>query len=84
MLQGWNAGLIELAPAVRHPDQPTAFVPYGDSFGDGDRPPIPEFDFPAGLPAWMHEQDGWAKRAGADDLAKRRNITITVPKGVIP
>ena len=45
--------------------------------------PIPELDFPAGLPAWMHEQDGWAKRAGADDLAKRRNITITVPKGIV-
>lgn len=26
----------------------------------------------------MHEQDGWAKRAGADDLAKRRNITFRV------
>ena len=32
---------------------------------------------------WMREQDGWAMRAGKDDLAKRRNITITVPKGVI-
>jgi len=31
----------------------------------------------------MHEQDGWAKRSGADDLAKRRNITITVPKGIV-
>ena len=47
------------------------------------RLPVPEADFPAGLPAWMHEQDGWAKRAGADMLAKRRNITITVPKGII-
>jgi 5-methylthioadenosine/S-adenosylhomocysteine deaminase len=28
----------------------------------------------------MHQQDGWAKRAGGNDLAKRRNITITVPK----
>jgi hypothetical protein len=28
--------------------------------------------------------DGWAKRAGTNDLAKRRNITITVPKGVVP
>jgi hypothetical protein len=31
----------------------------------------------------MREQDGWARRAGKDDLAKRRNITITVPKGVV-
>ena len=47
---------------------------------DGDRVAIPEFDFPAGLPGWMHEQDGWAKRAGADAIAKRRNITITCHK----
>jgi hypothetical protein len=59
-------------------------VLYGESWGDGDRMPIPESDFPAGLPGWMHEQDGWAKRAGANDLAKRRNITITVPKGIVP
>jgi hypothetical protein len=38
---------------------------------------------PAGLPAWMHEQDGWAKRTGTDPMLKRRTITITVPKGVI-
>ena len=31
---------------------------------DGDRVAIPEADFPAGLPAWMHQNDGWAKRAG--------------------
>ena len=61
---------------------PTPLVLYGESWADGDRVGIPESDFPAGLPAWMHEQDGWAKRAGRDDLAKRRNITITVPKGV--
>ncbi len=41
-----------------------------------------EEDFPAGLPPWMQD-DGWAKRAGADDLAKRRNITINVPKGIV-
>ena len=40
-------------------------------------------DFPAGLPAWMHEQDGWAKRTGSDEVAKRRNITINVPKGIV-
>jgi hypothetical protein len=44
---------------------------------------VPEIDFPAGLPAWMRELDGWAKRDGKDDLAKRRNITITVPKEVL-
>ena len=83
MLQNWNAALEILSPNVQHPDMPTALVLYGQNWVDGDRVGIPEFDYPAGLPAWMHEQDGWAKRAGVDDLAKRRNITLTVPKGVI-
>ena len=83
MLQNWNAALQALSPHVRHPDEPTPLVLYGESWADGDRVGIPEFDFPAGLPAWMHEQDGWAKRAGATDLAKRRNITLTVPKGIV-
>ncbi len=83
MLQNWNAALQTLSPSVQHPDVPTALVMYGEKWLDGDRVGIPEFDYPAGLPAWMHEQDGWAKRVGVDDLAKRRNITLTVPKGVI-
>jgi hypothetical protein len=45
---------------------------------------VPEIDFPAGLPAWMRDLDGWAKRVGKDTLGKRRNITITVPKGLVP
>ena len=59
-------------------------MPYGSAWADGDRLPILEMDFPAGLPAWIREQR-WlgAARTGKDDLAKRRNITITVPKGVI-
>jgi len=32
----------------------------------------------------MHEQDGWARRVGADDKKKRANITITVPKAALP
>ena len=83
LLQNWNAGLQLLAPAIAHPDEPRPLVPYGSTWADGDRLPVPEMDFPAGLPSWMREQDGWAQRAGKDDLAKRRNITITVPKGVI-
>jgi hypothetical protein len=58
-------------------------VLYGSTWAEGDRLPIPPIDFPVGLPPWMREQDGWAKRAGKDDLAKRRNITITVPKGIV-
>ena len=83
MPQNWNVGLQTLAPAIRHPDASTPLVDYGDTWADGDRQPIPERDMPAGLPAWMHENDGWAARTGADPLKKRRNITITVPKGIV-
>jgi hypothetical protein len=83
LLGNWNTALQTLSPSVEAPDVPTPLTLYGESWSAGDRVAIPESDFPAGLPAWMHEQDGWAKRAGADDLAKRRNITITVPKGML-
>ena len=83
LLQNWNAALQLLSPALVHPDARRALVLYGATWADGDRLPIPETDFPAGLPAWMRDDDGWAKRVGKDDLGKRRNITITVPKGVL-
>jgi hypothetical protein len=83
MLQNWNAGLQVLSPAIKHPDATTPLVLYGDTWASADRLPIPERDIPAGLPAWMHEQDGWARRTGTDQAAKRRNITLTVPKGII-
>jgi uracil-DNA glycosylase len=84
LLQNWNAALQLLSPAIVHPDEQRPLVLYGAAWGDGDRPPVPEADVPAGLPAWMHEQDGWAKRVGKNDLGKRRNITITVPKEILP
>lgn len=83
ILLNWDTALQSLSPSVKHPDVPAPLVLYGDTWLDGDRIAIPEADFPAGLPAWMHQQDGWAKRTGADLLAKRRNITINIPKGVI-
>jgi uracil-DNA glycosylase len=85
LLQEWNAGLQLLAPAIQHPDvpKPNPLRLYGNAWVDGDRVPIPERDFPAGLPLWMQENDGWAKRVGKDDLAKRRTISITVPKGIV-
>jgi uracil-DNA glycosylase len=83
LLENWNSGLKALSPSVKHTDVATALIPYGDTWGVNDRPPIPEGDFPAGLPSWMHEQDGWAARLGADATAKRRNITITVPTGIV-
>ena len=83
LLQNWNAGLQLLSPAIAHPDEPRQLVLYGSTWADGDRIAVAEEDFPAGLPSWMHEQDGWATRSGKDMLAKRRNITINVPKGIV-
>ena len=57
---------------------------YGTAFKDTDKTAIPDFDLPAGIPPWMYANDGWAKRAGADAKKKRLNITITVPKGIVP
>jgi len=79
----WNAGLQKFSPAIIHPDLPTPLSIFGNTWAEGDRLPVPESDFPAGLPAWMHEQDGWASRVGKDDLQKRRTIVITGPKGVV-
>ena len=83
MLKNWNVALQTLAPAIQHPDTARPLVLYGETWAPDDRLPVPQADLPAGLPAWMHEQDGWAKRVGANLLAKRRNITITVPKGIV-
>jgi hypothetical protein len=83
LLKNWNVGLGILKPAIAHPDASVPLVAYGTTWGAGERPSIPERDFPAGLPAWMHEQDGWARRVGADELAKRRTIAITIPQGVV-
>jgi hypothetical protein len=58
-------------------------VPYGSNFGADERVEIPEFDVPAGLPAWMRSPRAWSKRVGKTANAKRRNITITIPSGVV-
>ena len=80
MLSAWNDAIQTLRREIRNPDfQPPAEL-YGDTFKEGDKVPIPEFDFPAGLPVWMREQDGWARRAGGTDEAKRANITLKVPQ----
>jgi hypothetical protein len=84
MLQNWNTALQALAPAILHPDNSVTLAPYGDAFRDGERLEIPAFDYPAGLPAWMKEQNGWARRVGKTDKKKRSNITITVPKQYVP
>jgi uracil-DNA glycosylase len=85
MLAGWNKALAILHPAIVNKDEPTSLLTlYGDDFVDSDKSDIPSRDLPAGIPAWMYDDDGWATRKGASDSDKRRNITITVPKGIIP
>src|SRR5690242_8603851 len=71
LLRNWNDALRALSPRIEHPDEPTPLALYGEAWADGDRVEIPAADFPAGLPGWMHEQDGWAKRVGPDELPKR-------------
>jgi hypothetical protein len=73
MLHNWNQGLDAIAPSIAHPDAQRPLTHYGDAFAPGDRIPIPMADFPPGLPAWVAEDDGWAKRSG------RGVITVTVP-----
>jgi len=80
MLKNWNEALKGLRPAVLHPDTDLIVQLYGDAFLPEEKPSIPDYDLPAGLPAWMWERDGWARRIGAGDKAKRANITITIPK----
>jgi hypothetical protein len=83
MLQNWNQALTRLHPVITRPDVPGPLVPYGDSFGPSDRVEIPEFDVPVGIPDWMRSPAAWAQRQGATAADKRRNITITIPDGVI-
>jgi hypothetical protein len=84
MLQNWNVGLQTLAKSISNPDNQTALVLYGDSFAQDEKSEIPDEDFPAGLPYWMRENDGWARRVGKTTEDKRANITITVPKKNLP
>ena len=68
---------------VTHPDVPGPLVPYGDAFKPEELVEIPEFDVPAGLPEWMRSPAAWAQRVGATPAAKRADITITIPPGVL-
>ena len=83
MLQNWNRALAALHPLIKNPDTPTALVPYGQDFAPGERVEIPEFDVPAGVPDWMRSPHAWAKRVGRTAAAKRANITITIPSGIL-
>lgn len=82
MLANWNQALEQLHP-LPQPDVAGPFVPYGADFKADERVEIPEGDVPAGLPDWMRSPHAWAKRVGDTTEAKRRNITITIPSGVV-
>ena len=84
MLANWNEALAALHPLVQNPDVPGPLVPYGDAFAPGERVEIPEYDVPAGLPDWMRSPAAWAKRVGHTAVAKRANITVTVPSEALP
>jgi len=85
LLKGWNAALKALHPHIHHPDVPVPTLTlYGDAFTDADKTDIPSIDLPAGIPPWMYDNDGWARRVGSTIAAKRANITITVPKEALP
>ncbi len=78
MLQGWNAALDALKPAITAPDVNVPLVHYGTDFTPAELVEIPEADLPPGLPPWMRGSEGWARRTGTGD-AKRRTIEITIP-----
>jgi len=85
MLVKWNQAIEKtLRPAIKHPDTPVAFVPYGAAFLKAELPFIPAFDLPAGTPSWMQGDSGWAVRTGKTAALKRRTIQVEVPNGVIP
>jgi hypothetical protein len=83
MLANWNRALAQLHPQIANPDTPGPLVPYGSDFRHNERVEIPEFDVPAGVPDWMRSPHAWSKRIGRSAADKRRNITITIPTGVV-
>ncbi|HEX3233044.1 MAG TPA: hypothetical protein VHR41_02525 [Gemmatimonadales bacterium] len=83
MLQGWNAALAVLHPAVAG-DVPQPLVPYGAAFLPAELPDIPREDLPAGSPVWMCGNADWARRTGTDAALKRVTITVTIPRAFRP
>jgi len=71
MLAQWSGALGRLHPVITPKDVPgTPLVPYGDAFVDGDKVDIPSIDLPAGIPRWMYDDDGWARRVGTPRAAE--------------
>jgi uracil-DNA glycosylase len=82
LLASWNAGAAALRPAIKTPDAPADMSSYGSTWTPADLLPVPERDYPPGLPSWMHQLDSWAVRGVPDHPAdKRRVLTIVMPEG---
>ena len=58
LLENWNTGLQTLSAAIQHPDVARPLVPYGKTWEASERPAIPEFDMPPGLPG-LDAPAGW-------------------------
>jgi hypothetical protein len=84
MLAAWNDALGRLAPAIKHPDVERALVPYGTELLPEDRSPIPEADYPPGLPDWMRGLQSWSDRVGASADLKRATLVVTIPPKLRP
>jgi uracil-DNA glycosylase len=84
MLAQWNTAIETLRPAIRPKDVSDPLVPYGETWVPGDTPPIPAYDLPAGLPAWMSGGQDWAVRQGDTPKKKRANVMVTVPSAFLP
>jgi uracil-DNA glycosylase len=84
MLAAWNTAIVALRAVVtRDPDGSADFAPFGSAFLKAELPLVPAFDLPAGTPAWMQGESGWATRSGTTAALKRRTIVVRVPNGVI-
>ena len=84
MLKQWNVALQAMYGFVQADVATAALSPYETEFQDAEKGDIPSFDLPAGIPRWMYDNDGWARRVGSSPKAKRGNITITVPASALP
>jgi hypothetical protein len=77
LLANWSAAVGRMNPAITHKDRNVGPQGYGTRFTPGDLNAIPPEDLPAGSPAWMSTDPGWANRTGETALKKRRQILVT-------
>jgi hypothetical protein len=84
MLEQWSGGPGRLHPLITRKDVPeTPLVPYGERSSMGTRSIYHPLIFRPASRGGCTDDDGWARRVDAELLEKWRNITLTVPDGVI-